>query len=109
MHGTYLRVVFLLVLVIEVEVTETNTSFLSCSSLSSFRTVPRKLSLPITVVIDGLAYVLLISTVACPAKGISRIDTSNQGAKVLPSFRLAVVPYLLSLNLFVKGFAASGG
>ena len=63
----------------------------------------------ITVVIDGLAYVFSITAVACPTGGVGYIDTSSQGAGVLPSLWLAMVPLLLLCSLLIRGFAGRRG
>ena len=60
----------------------------------------------VTVVIDGLTCVFLISAVTYLARGVSYIDTNSRGARVPPSLRLAVVPFFLYSSLFIGDFTA---
>ena len=105
MHETRSRVASLLISFIRAEMTETDTSFLSYLVFLGFRTVPYKMPLLVTIVTDGLICVFSISAVACRAGGVSCIDTGSWGTRVLPSFRLVVIPFLLPSSFLVRGFA----
>ena len=77
--------------------------------LLKFRTVSRKMSLLVTVVTDGLTYVLLISVIARLVGSVSRIDIGSREAGVPPYPCLAVVPLFFPSSLLVDGFAGGQG